>query len=98
MTATLLYRALLRRQTPWPRARNHQSRRRAQHQLRSQSTKGPPGQPASQENKATPRVTEEIPVPNTITTLPLWQRLGPLTRAAEGYARAQRKRPYWTQF
>lgn len=37
-------------------------------------------------------------MPNTITTLPLWQRLGPLTRAAEGYARAQRKRPYWTQF
>lgn len=39
-----------------------------------------------------------IPVPNTIATLPLWQRLGPLSRAFQAYGRSQRKRPYVTQF
>ncbi len=39
-----------------------------------------------------------IPVPNTVATLPLWQRLGPLSRAFEAYGRSQRKRPYVTQF
>lgn len=43
------------------------------------------------------RAEDPIPVPNTVSTIPLWQRLGPLTRAAEGYARAQRKRPLTTQ-
>lgn len=38
-----------------------------------------------------------VPVPNTVATLPLWQRLGPLSRAFEAYARSQRKRPYVTQ-
>lgn len=41
---------------------------------------------------------EAIPVPNTIATIPLWQRLGPLTKAADAYGRSQRKRPYRTQF
>ncbi|KAK1975362.1 hypothetical protein LZ30DRAFT_754166 [Colletotrichum cereale] len=44
------------------------------------------------------RAEDPIPVPNTVSTIPLWQRLGPLTRAAEGYARGQRKRPLTTQF
>lgn len=39
-----------------------------------------------------------IPVPNTIANLPLWQRLGPLSRFFEAYGRSQRKRPYTTQF
>jgi len=39
-----------------------------------------------------------IPVPNTVATLPLWQRLGPLSRGFEAYGRSQRKRPYATQF
>jgi len=39
-----------------------------------------------------------IPVPNTIATLPLWQRLGPLSRGFEAYSRSQRRRPYTTQF
>lgn len=39
-----------------------------------------------------------IPIPATIATLPLWQRLGPLTRSFQAYGRAQRKRPYTTQF
>ncbi|KAE8442063.1 hypothetical protein EG329_003871 [Mollisiaceae sp. DMI_Dod_QoI] len=39
-----------------------------------------------------------IPVPNTVATLPLWQRLGPLSKAFQAYGRSQRKRPYTTQF
>ncbi|KAK0643293.1 Mpv17/PMP22 family protein [Cercophora newfieldiana] len=46
--------------------------------------------------KTTP-VEGQIPTPNNIPTLPFWQRLGPLTRAAEAYGRAQRKRPLTTQ-
>ncbi|KAK4148555.1 hypothetical protein C8A00DRAFT_47612 [Chaetomidium leptoderma] len=43
------------------------------------------------------RRQDQIPTPNTVPTLNFWQRLGPLTRAAQAYARAQRKRPYVTQ-
>ncbi|KAL2018686.1 hypothetical protein VTK56DRAFT_521 [Thermocarpiscus australiensis] len=43
------------------------------------------------------RHQEQIPTPNNVPTLSFWQRLGPLTRAAEAYARAQRKRPLTTQ-
>src|SRR5436305_9679984 len=39
-----------------------------------------------------------IPVPSAVTTIPLWQRLGPLSRAFEAYGRSQRNRPYVTQF
>jgi protein Mpv17 len=54
-------------------------------------------------NGPEPRKLEEttntsIPVPSTVATLPLWQRLGPLTRAFSAYGRAQRTRPYTTQF
>ncbi|KAK8091334.1 hypothetical protein PG994_000839 [Apiospora phragmitis] len=38
-----------------------------------------------------------VPVPSTVAPLPIWQRLGPLTRGAEAYARAQRRRPWVTQ-
>ncbi|KAI1496666.1 hypothetical protein F5X99DRAFT_62370 [Biscogniauxia marginata] len=38
-----------------------------------------------------------IPVPNAVAPLPFWQRLGPLTRAGQAYARAQRARPWTTQ-
>ncbi|CAJ2508659.1 Uu.00g136850.m01.CDS01 [Anthostomella pinea] len=34
---------------------------------------------------------------NTVAPLPFWQRLGPLTRAGQAYARAQRARPWATQ-
>jgi hypothetical protein len=39
-----------------------------------------------------------IPVPSTVPTVPLWQRLGPLSRGFQAYGRSQRKRPYTTQF
>ncbi|KAK8127247.1 hypothetical protein PG984_008355 [Apiospora sp. TS-2023a] len=47
------------------------------------------------EDKSTRRLS--IPVPGTVAPLPIWQRLGPLTRGAEAYARAQRRRPWVTQ-
>lgn len=64
-------------------------RQRVQCQIRQQSSsnKKTPGGPAE----------DQIPVANNVPTLPFWQRLGPLTRAAEAYARAQRARPYTTQ-
>jgi hypothetical protein len=39
-----------------------------------------------------------IPVPATVANVPLWQRLGPLSRGFQAYGRSQRKRPYATQF
>ncbi|RYP70430.1 hypothetical protein DL771_005471 [Monosporascus sp. 5C6A] len=43
------------------------------------------------------KTEDPIPVQNTVGLLPFWQRLGPLTRAGQAYARAQRKRPWVTQ-
>jgi hypothetical protein len=78
---------------------------RRSHQFQRHSTIPIPKR-YSHTNPATPRsnVSENpttetsVPVPNTVATLPLWQRLGPLSRAFEAYARSQRKRPYVTQF
>lgn len=42
--------------------------------------------------------TSSIPFPQTVAPLPLWQRLGPLSRGFQAYGRSQRKRPYATQF
>jgi protein Mpv17 len=39
-----------------------------------------------------------IPIPATVANVPLWQRLGPLSRGFQAYGRSQRKRPYATQF
>ncbi|RYP53582.1 hypothetical protein DL768_001446 [Monosporascus sp. mg162] len=44
-----------------------------------------------------PKKEDPIPVQNTVDLLPFWQRLGPLTRAGQAYARAQRRRPWGTQ-
>ncbi|KAI2628344.1 hypothetical protein GGS21DRAFT_238914 [Xylaria nigripes] len=38
-----------------------------------------------------------IPVPNVVAPLSFWQRLGPITRAGQAYARAQRARPWVVQ-
>jgi dihydroorotate dehydrogenase len=59
-------------------------------QQRSHSTNEP-------KTDKTPRPQDQVPTPNNVPTLNFWQRLGPLTRAAQAYARAQRKRPYTTQ-
>ena len=82
MPGSPVYRAILRRQIRFLR---WQRGPRTAHQRRWQSSKGEP------------RPEDQVPVANTVATLPLWQRLGPLTRLAEAYARAQRSRPYVTQ-
>lgn len=38
-----------------------------------------------------------IPSPNSISCLPLWQQIGPLSKSFSAFGRAQRKRPYVTQ-
>lgn len=38
-----------------------------------------------------------IPTPDTILQQPLWQRLGPLSKACNAYGRAQKRRTYATQ-
>ncbi|KAI0413618.1 hypothetical protein F5X98DRAFT_281671 [Xylaria grammica] len=43
------------------------------------------------------KIHDPIPVPSVVPPPPFWQRLGPLTRAGEAYARAQRARPWATQ-
>ncbi|GAP84766.2 putative mpv17 pmp22 family protein [Rosellinia necatrix] len=49
-------------------------------------------------NQARPGAkADPIPLPNIVAPLPFWQRLGPLTRAGQAYARAQRARPWATQ-
>ncbi|KAH7322644.1 hypothetical protein B0I35DRAFT_476574 [Stachybotrys elegans] len=58
------------------------------------SHSGPP-----REKPDTPPVPGPVPISGPAPApLPLWQRLGPLTRAAEAYSHSQRVRPYLTQF
>ncbi|KAK4099256.1 FMN-linked oxidoreductase [Parathielavia hyrcaniae] len=64
-------------------------------QRRAQSTNGDPTH--KKPKQAARQQPEQVPTPNNVPTLNFWQRLGPLTRAAQAYARAQRKRPYVTQ-
>ncbi|KAJ2998040.1 hypothetical protein NUW58_g450 [Xylaria curta] len=47
--------------------------------------------------QAISEIANPIPAPNIVAPLPFWQRLGPLTRAGQAYARAQRARPWATQ-
>ncbi|KAK7981396.1 hypothetical protein PG988_003634 [Apiospora saccharicola] len=62
------------------------------------SAPAPPLSIAKGEEAAIPTPAPvSIPVPGTVAPLPIWQRLGPLTRGAEAYARAQRRRPWVTQ-
>ncbi|KAI0971402.1 hypothetical protein F4678DRAFT_432769 [Xylaria arbuscula] len=46
---------------------------------------------------ASPGPEVPIPVQSVVPPPPFWQRLGPLTRAAEAYGRTQRARPWATQ-
>lgn len=64
---------------------------------KSNDTPSPP--PETNINTST---EDPIPIPTTITPppppTPIWQRLGPLTTAANAYAGAQQRRPWATQF
>ncbi|KAI1642351.1 uncharacterized protein F4817DRAFT_305011 [Daldinia loculata] len=62
------------------------------------STPGPKPGNGGETAKPKPPTGDPIPVGSTpVPPVPLWQRLGPLTRAGEAYGRAQRKRPWATQ-
>ncbi|KAI1763319.1 hypothetical protein GGR53DRAFT_498040 [Hypoxylon sp. FL1150] len=70
---------------------------------RFQSTNPSPGpkpSDAAAKPKPKPAATED-PIPigsgTPVAPVPLWLRLGPLTRAGQAYARAQRRRPWATQ-
>lgn len=72
--------------------RRHVQLLRSPHPPRRFQSSGPNPTPPK-----VPKTEDPIPIPNTVAPLPFWQRLGPLTRGAEAYARAQRNRPYVTQ-
>ncbi|KFZ13827.1 hypothetical protein V501_03502 [Pseudogymnoascus sp. VKM F-4519 (FW-2642)] len=54
--------------------------------------------PASGSTTTTASSGTTIPIAGSIPPLPLWQRLGPLTTALSLFSRAQRARPWTTQF
>lgn len=58
-----------------------------------------PSEPPSfdTDTSPSPKTEDPIPIQNTIPPVPIWQRLGPLTTAANAYARNQRARPRLTQ-
>ncbi|KAL1887454.1 hypothetical protein Sste5346_010203 [Sporothrix stenoceras] len=72
-----------------------------QQQLREPHTTKGAALPEAETHKSLPSPgppkDDPIPLPSNVTPLPLWQRLGPLTWAADSYGRAQRRRPYVTQ-
>lgn len=79
------------------------SAQRHQHSMspvtKRQKSTNSPQQPAQPSNTSTEDISSSkaIPTPDTIALVPLWQRLGPLSKAFSAYGRAQRKRPYVTQ-
>jgi dihydroorotate dehydrogenase len=77
----------------------HPSETAAQTQARTTPTHPEPHivQQVTGQAKPQARIEDPIPGPNTVGPLPFWQRLGPLTRAGQAYARAQRARPWATQ-
>lgn len=65
---------------------------------RTKSTNSAPASRSS--GKDAPSPADCIPTPNSLPQQPIsiWQRLGPLTTACNAYGRAQKRRPYVTQF
>ena len=74
-----------------------QTQAQPQSQFEAQTRPEPHAQTQTQEAKPQPKKSDPIPGPNIVAPLPFWQRLGPLTRAGQAYARAQRTRPWATQ-
>lgn len=63
----------------------------------------PPAPQITQRNVTAQAISETkidpipAPVANVVAPVPVWQRLGPLTRAGQAYGRAQRAHPWATQ-
>ncbi|KAJ1333221.1 protein Mpv17 [Microdochium nivale] len=65
---------------------------------RAQSTSPPSSHPhAAKPHDPIPTPAAPVPPPPTSSPTSFWQRLGPVTRAGEAYAKAQRRRPYVMQ-
>lgn len=73
------------RRSPFP---TRQAKLTRGHQTKSPSTK-------ADENPAN---GTSVPVANTVANVPIWHRLGPLSRGFQAYGRSQRNHPLKTQF
>ncbi|KAI2620591.1 hypothetical protein GGR54DRAFT_105771 [Hypoxylon sp. NC1633] len=99
-STSTMFRALFRRHLEHLRTSRlpRSAPRRFQSSSSSSSSSSPKPDSVAEAAKPKPAVEDPVPVGSTpVAPLPLWQRLGPLTRAGQAYARAQRTRPYATQ-
>lgn len=92
--ASTPFRSILRRQL--------QLAYRPRPQFRAQSSTPNPSQTQTQGKMSPETTSSSLPTvspsaQNVVAPLPIWQRLGPITRVAQAYARSQKKRPYVTQ-
>jgi protein Mpv17 len=63
----------------------------AKQRQKSSATTSPPN------GSSTIVEAKTVPTPNSLSPLPLWQRLGPLSTIFAAYGKSQRTRPYTTQ-
>lgn len=100
-TTPLTTRAVFRRQLEQLRASRlpRSAPRRFQSSANPNPGSGPKNAEAAKPKPAEVVVEDPIPVGSTpaVPPVPLWLRLGPLTRAGQAYARSQRRRPWATQ-
>ncbi|KAI1410261.1 hypothetical protein F5Y13DRAFT_168039 [Hypoxylon sp. FL1857] len=95
LSTPMMFRAVFRRQLE--QLRVSRLPRSAPRRFQSSNSSPKPSEVA-EAAKPKPPVEDPIPVGSTpVPPLSIWQRLGPLTRAGQAYARAQRNRPYTTQ-
>ncbi|KAL7951676.1 hypothetical protein V8C42DRAFT_304837 [Trichoderma barbatum] len=91
--ASTPFRSILRRQL--------QLAFRPRPQFRAQSSSSPNSSQIqgkmSSETSSGGLPTVSTSAQNAVAPIPIWQRLGPITRVAHAYARSQKKRPYVTQ-
>ncbi|KAL6827557.1 hypothetical protein V8C40DRAFT_242175 [Trichoderma camerunense] len=92
--ASTPFRSILRRQL--------QLAYRPRPQFRAQSSTPNSSQTQTQGKMSPETASSSLPTvspsaQNVVAPLPIWQRLGPITRVAQAYARSQKKRPYVTQ-
>ncbi|KAK2593638.1 hypothetical protein QQS21_008642 [Conoideocrella luteorostrata] len=79
------------------RGLRHQQRLQIRSQSHQSSTASTSSKGAKESPASTPVQTSNAIVGASTASRPIWQRLGPLTKAANAYSRSQNKRPYTTQ-
>ncbi|KAI1142025.1 hypothetical protein F5Y05DRAFT_212690 [Hypoxylon sp. FL0543] len=97
LSTPTIFRSVLRRQLE--QLRVSRLPRSAPRRFQSSSSGPKPSKVVAEAAKPKPPPVENaVPVGSTpVPPVSLWLRLGPLTRAGQAYARAQRRRPYVTQ-